>query len=303
MGTVSVDVDHGEMFANAMADEPEAVGTETEAVETAQEPSPEPQGQQPRAPNGQFAAKDQQVEPQAIAPTDPTVTQAAPLAEKGQPGWVPEWRMGEVTRERNEYRDRVAQIEAQLRQFQAAQQTQQQAQPQQPTPDLYEDPNAYFRHVAQPMLEQQARTIRGEMSLQFAQMQNPEGFAKAYQALEQRLGAGDAQLKARIGNSQNPGAELMRWHQEQELFQTTGGDLQGFLAKQQEQLLKDPAFLAKAIEAAKAQQQPGNGVNGRATPNKVNLPPSLSRLPSSSGNGDDDGDMSDAALFRHAAAR
>jgi hypothetical protein len=75
----------------------------------------------------------------------------------------------------------------------------------------------------------------------------------------------------------------------------TGGDIAKFKDKILADAMKDPTFQAKVIEAARG-QPPGTRPN-------IQLPPSLNKTSGSSGSGADvtDADMSDRALFQHAA--
>ena len=59
---------------------------------------------------------------------------------------------------------------------------------------------------------------------------------------------------------------------------------------------------AAELQQQQAQQAPASRQqsNGRPQGSIVKLPPSMSRIPASQLDGDDDTDMSDAALFRHA---
>ena len=91
----------------------------------------------------------------------------------------------------------------------------------------------------------------------------------------------------------------MRWHRQQRLYETTGGDLEGYLTKRQEELLNDPAFLAKAADKIRA----GAGVQSRPTANVTQLPPSLNKIASAAPTSDDGDDLSDAGLLKSALRR
>jgi hypothetical protein len=107
-------------------------------------------------------------------------------------------------------------------------------------------------------------------------------------------------LAARMRTSKNPASVAMDWHKNQRLVQETGGDLNAYREKISGDLLKDPAFLAKALEAARTQAGAAPATGRPA----INLPPSLNKASGSgASNAADTETMSDRELFRHSVAR
>ena len=100
--------------------------------------------------------------------------------------------------------------------------------------------------------------------------------------------------------SRDPGKTLLEWHRQNKTMQEVGNDLTAFRQREQERLLSDPAFLAKAIEKARASAQPSPGARPASA---VNLPPSLTRATNASADlAADDNDLSDEGLWRQANA-
>jgi hypothetical protein len=279
------------LFEAALSDEPPA--TEAVAVEPAPEDPPAEQEGQPRDEHGRFAPKA--IEPEAPAPA-PALSQPEPQPDHRIP--LTELlnereKRQKFERELEETRRQNEALQAQWQQFQAQQRQQQQPKPE--VPDIFENPQGYQSHIEQ-TFNQRMREQELNFSLRLAHVQYKKDFEEAYAALNQRGQMGDNSAVRAIVDSPDPGEALMRWHRQQKLYEATGGDLEGYLTKRQEELLKDPAFLAKAVEAVRAQQ--GNGQNGQRP--AVQLPPSLSRIPSAAASVEEAGGMSDAALFAQA---
>lgn len=244
------------------------------------------------------AAEDEQQEPVA-AEVAASETQAERPAVDDSAPLVPSWRLREINEEKRTLADRLAALEAEK----ATWQRQPQVQPPPPPaaaekaarPDPLLDPEGYAKAVRDELREEML-SERREESLQRAAEANPEEFKAAYAAAQQQV---DPALKARMQASRDPGKTLLDWHRENKVKAEVGSDPNAWLEKKLEERLKDPAFLAKAVELARGSAQPQN--NGR--PN-VDLPPSLSgasrsasSLSSTVGN-----DLSDEGLWEHANA-
>lgn len=164
-------------------------------------------------------------------------------------------------------------------------------------PDPLLDPEAYEAYLEK-KVEDRILNDRREESLQRAHKVYKEEFTEAYAAAQKQIDPG---LIARMQASRDPGETLIEWHREQKTRAEIGNDLNAFRQREQERLLSDPAFLAKAIEKARGvaqaqPQQPG-------TPPAVSLPPSLTRATNASAvTSADDNDVSDEGLWRHANA-
>lgn len=103
-------------------------------------------------------------------------------------------------------------------------------------------------------------------------------------------------LSFQMRQSDDPVGVAMNWYRQHKLHLETGGDLTAYRTKLQDQLLKDPEFQKKAMEAWRVQaSQPGQQP-------AVQMPPSLNKATGSAGNEQSEGgDLSNESLW--AAAR
>jgi hypothetical protein len=234
---------------------------------------------------------------QAAAETDQEATAEA-TAEKPPIPPKPEWRLREDAE-----RARAAEAElaneraekAALRQrLEALERPAPKTEATKPTrPDPLLDPDGYAAAIRQELREE-VLNERREESLQQAAEADPENFKAAYALAQQRV---DPALKARMQESRNPGKTLLTWYREQKTVQEVGNDPSAWLESKLAERLKDPAFLAKAVEAAQnSARQPPQQTNGRP---RVELPPSLSSASRSNAAArTDNTDVSDSELFR-----
>jgi hypothetical protein len=305
-----------DLYDHATSDVP-ASTPESQAPAEAQAPEPEPQAQpdeRPRDEHGRFAPKlDPRVRGDATT-QQPAQTEQPPAQQQRQPEdhRVP---LAELHRERERAQraeaeaNQMRQAWAQWQQMQAlqAQQAQQAQQPQQPPQTIFDNPDDWIRqNVVQPL--QQEMHVRemqrtDKMSRRFANHQF------GTQAVETALNdltrirntpQGDA-IFNQIMNDGHPYGALVEWHKEAvaeyQRRREIGSDVNAWKQKYGEQLLNDPRWQAAAIERARAaQQQQGNGNR----PPNVQLPPSLSSMPASSGRLEDQGDLSNDSLYRFA---
>lgn len=291
---------------------------------------------------GRFKAKgsdtqDQPVEaeppkqetPVEAAAQDPAPAQQPPAREDDD-GKIPSWRMREIREARDAERARAEKAEADARQAVfAAQQMQnalaamqQQLQalqnpPKTPaaTPNMFEDPDAYTGHWEQRFASQQEtfqkqlRQMRLENNLSITAMVHKDDFQPAYDAFTQAVAGGDRVLAQRVFSSADPGGAMVAWHREQSTLKEIGGDPQSYVQRKLDEALKDPAFLAKALEAARAQASgqpvaPATPAQPAARPNTVTqLPPSLRSVPGASASADSSGldRLSEEELFNSIA--
>lgn len=247
----------------------------------------------PKAPEAPMAvAQDATLQPEAESEPNQPETDAR----------VPSWRLAEESQRRREAEQQLNQIRSEFRdmQTQFMQMAQMRQQPQQQEPiDPFADPQGFVQNL-QSTFEQRLRERDLQHSLQFARFAHKDTFDRAYEAfVDYAHRTRDQATYQRVMQSADPGEALVQWHKEQELHRELGGtDLKSFLAKREEELLKDPAFQAKVIEAFKATQQaqPSSAV--------TNLPPSLSRATSAAPNFDPgDDDVSGEGLYRYATAK
>jgi hypothetical protein len=303
---VPLEISSSELFSGATEPEPRQ--------EAAPEREPENDGQ-PRDEHGRFAPKTEQEEPvaPAAAQQEEPVQQPQAPTDDDKSGHVPSWRLRQETEERRAFEQRW-QEEARQRailqqQFADAQRRiEQLQQPKQDPVDFYADPEAAFKQRLNPLEERQARfeqSMRLTVSRAMAiATHGAQAVSEMDQALEKAsrenhpdLPALTAQLRA----SDDPVGVAIQWHKRSKLLEETGGDLTSYRQKALDDALNDPAFLAKAMERARAQasgqQQPGSRP-------AINLPPSLNKAPGSGVTNTelDDADMSSGSLFKNAVS-
>lgn len=292
MATEAIDigVSDQDLFNEANADEAPA----DEAVAEVAEGEPEQDGQ-PRDEQGRFASTAE-AEPEPVVAADPPAT--PPVDDNA--AMVPSWRVREINEEKRALADKVAAFEAERLQWQQRQVTN--PQPAQPAPqaparpDPLLDPEGYAAAVRQEIREEML-SDRREQSLQNAHKTYKTEFEEAYAAAQKQV---DPVLKLRMQNSRDPGETLIEWHREQKTRAEVGTDLNAFRQREQERLLSDPAFLAKAIEKARGVAQPQTQPGQPRQAPAVSLPPSLTRATTASANASADDDVSDEGLWRHA---
>lgn len=285
-----------ELFDQALNDTPpEPVAEAT--PEASPEVAPEPQVSQedrPRDEKGRFSPKEAAAPvetPQAAAPQAP--------APKDQDHRVP-------LRELLDTRERAQRAEAEAAQLRAwAQQlARQQAQAQQPQDaqqqTIFDNPDQYLAQRVISPLQQWGQVgmmqIKDGLSREMANQQFTETVvneALADMARYRNTPQGSFAYQ-QIMSSGHPYGALVKWHQAVKMQQEIGPDPKAWLQKQLDEKKKDPAFQAEILKAVREQQQ------GSGRPPQVNLPPSLSSVPAAAGRLEDQGDLSDASLFKFA---
>lgn len=147
-------------------------------------------------------------------------------------------------------------------------------------PDKFADPEGYDTWV-----EQQIAAARNEtredfsrrlvnMNLANTREVHGEKFDAAYQGI---LTAAQTEPEARLAiqkiwHSDNPGAELLRWHRDRETLREVGADPVAYRKKVADEtraaLLADPDFRKEMLAGLKAEAG-GNGVNGNGAARHV----------------------------------
>lgn len=284
-----------ELFEAALTDEAPEIN-ETPAEQ------PEQIEGQPRDENGRFAPKAQ-AEPEPQPETPAASPQAAPKDE----AHVPSWRLREV-REEAERRVEQARAEEAARWQRQLEMLQRQSQPKPepaPVPDVFENPNGFLEHgVRQAVdpIKSEIGQLREFYSRRDAEREHgPEKVKAAYDWIAQGLAQRDPEAVAtyqRAMQSMHPFGDLVTAHQQRTVYQQIGSDPNAWFGKTlEERIASDPKFAGELLQKLQqSTRQPGNP----QAQSKINLPPSLSRVPASQGAADDDTDVSDAALFRHA---
>ncbi|MGF6434334.1 hypothetical protein [Bradyrhizobium elkanii] len=242
----------------------------------------------------------QQADTQATSQDQPTDADRQQIDDNAP--HIPSWRLREVNEERRRFAEENERIKAELaelRRTSQQQRPQEQAKPEKAKPDPLIDPDGYERYLEEKFDARQLATHR-ENSLRLAARTYKEEFQEAYHAAQQKV---DPALNAMMQSSDDPGETLIQWHRQQKTMQEVGHDPKAWLEKQIEERMKDPAFLAKAVELARgiAQQRPSGQNNGRP---KVELPPSMtgaSRANAALRSQDANDDVSDRELFEQIA--
>lgn len=299
----------------APAAEVESAPQETEPVAEA---APAAQAQPAVKPQDQ----QQPAAPEAVEPQG---------KEQGDAAGVPPWRLRELREARDAERTRAAKFEEeartarvqselmqrQLRELQT--QIQQLTAPKQEPVDPLADPDRFVGTIEERLaaernaFQTELRKMRLENNLALTASLHKDTFPKAYEAFTQQVeGQNDRALAARVFGSSDPGGAMVSWFRERETLREIGDDPSAYRQKALEEALKDPAFLARALEAAKAQATGQPAPTGQAAPaaqsrpNTVTrLPPSLRSTPGSAASGDGSGlqHMSEEELFNAALAR
>jgi hypothetical protein len=296
-----MDIDDKELFSSAMADDqiPEA------AEQPADAPAPETPRQEdrPRDEHGRFAASRQAA--QEVQGDQPE--QAAEVPQAKEEANVPSWRLREV---REEAERRIAEERAQWqRQFEMLQRQNQPKPEPKPAPDLFENPNGAIEYGVQQYVDPQIQQMREELAqLKAAAVSEREETSRelavekygedvvrsAYTWIAQGIQSRDPNVVHAYNQAmqaRRPFEVIVQAHKEMSLMQQIKAA--GGVDQWREQQLA--AGQPQAQQSSSRQQS-----NDRPQGSIVKLPPSMSRIPASQLDGDDDGDMSDAALFKHA---
>ncbi len=292
--------DDKDMFASAMSDDPVDL---PDALEPPQEAPAEPDaGGVTRDDKGRFVAKQQDDPADATGQPDQPETQTQEPAREKDHG-IPPWRLREEAEARRAAEQRAAQHERELAEVrQALAQMQKQSEPQQPAPDIFEDPNAFVDHGVRSAID----PIKSEISQlrefysqrEAIREHGAEKVKAAYDAIGNGLRSRDPEATAvyqRAMQSMDPYGDILKWHQKQALFSQIGTDPNAWFEKQMEERMKDAAFQTKLFERLRGQAQ--------QRPSATQLPPSLNRATSASAPLDDDDDGSEAGLLKSALRR
>ncbi|CAL8974451.1 hypothetical protein RHODGE_RHODGE_03318 [Rhodoplanes serenus] len=279
-----------EIFDAALQADPAPVTDVTDQGHGQPQAPDQPEPGLTRDERGRFAGKAEPApEPSAPEPQPRDQDHRVPLRELLDERERRQTLAAEIAEERRQRET----LQRQIAEMQRA------SQPRPHTPDIFEDPHGFIGQVEQ-RFEERLRAQEANFSLRLAHRQYGEEFEAAYESLIKAGHAGDRIAVQRVMAAADPGEAVVKWHRERQMVEKTGGDLDGYLKKREEELLSDPEFLKRVGEKLRAQQA---STPGRPAP-VVNLPPSLSRTPSAAPAASDGGDdMSDAGLFRHAVRR
>lgn len=286
--TTVVDVDNADMWAHATA--PEPVKEETPA------PEPEAKPERSRDELGRFAKAET---------TEAPPIQEQPEQKPPEEAAVPSWRLREIREERDAASKRFEELQKQYaadRQTMAELQRQLQEvqKPKQEPIDFFQNPEGAIQQRLTPYEERFAR-LESTMKLNSSKalavaMHGKDAVAEMETAIEQAMASNHPDMRAlgaQMSVSDDPVGVAMNWFQREKLHRETGGNLASYKQKLADELLKDPAFLAKAIESAKGQAQ------SSSQPPPIKLPTSLSKGTAAAA---DDNDDSNEGLWRFATA-
>lgn len=224
------------------------------------------------------AEQQQQTEEQATTSQEAETETTELTAEKPPIPPKPEWRLKEDAEARRAAEAELANERAEKAALKQRLDALEQANKPKPAqkeeeddgPDPLLDPKGYKKHVREE-IRTELLNERREESMKAAREKDAAAFDEAYQASLEAMRSGDVTIRARMHSSRDPGRTLIEWHTEQKAIREVGADPNAYVQRKLEEALKDPAFLAKAIEASKAVAQTQQS-NGRP---KVELPPSL----------------------------
>jgi hypothetical protein len=279
-------MDDKELFEAAVSDTPVETATET----------PEVQTDQPRDDKGRFAAKaeDAEQEVEQVAQTE-----QKPVEQKPDEAHVPSWRLREE-REAREAAERRAQEERaywqrQLQEVQARLPKEAPARP-----DMFENPDGFVEHgvrqAVDPVKSELQATREFYSRKDAIREHGQEAVKAAYDALAQGLNNRDPEAVAtyqRAMSSMDPYGDIVTWHQQRAVYSQIGKDPNAWFEKTLADKLSDPTFAGSILQKIQQTSNPQRT-------NIVQLPPSLSRVPAAAPRVDDEGDLSDASLFKYA---
>jgi hypothetical protein len=287
------EMDDEELFSSANADDSTPEVTEQPATPEA----PLAQDDRPRDEHGRFAPK------QAETTVDTPPHQAVPQAPQEADGDVriPPWRLREMREERDAINQRYLDTQRQLEMLQR-----QMPKPEpKPAPDLFENPNGAIEYGVQQYVDPQIQQMREELAqLKAAAVSEREETSRelaiekygedvvrsAYTWIAQGMQSRNPDVVHAYNQAmqaRRPFDVIVQAHKETSLMQQIKAA--GGVEQWREQQLSQPQQ-----QRQPSSQQP-QGSN-------IKLPPTLRSVPSArSSGGDDDNDMSDAALFRHAS--
>jgi hypothetical protein len=199
---------------------------------------------------------------------------------------VPSWRLREVreareaaerkaeeaTRERFALQTQLQQMQAELQKLQA---------PKSEPVDFFADPDQALQQRLTPFEQRFAKLEQDVRLSSLVQRRlpftGPPTVAEMEQSIEQAMQKNHPDingLAAQMRTSSDPVGVAMNWYKRNKLWDVTGGDPDAYKSKVLDEALKDPEYLQKALEAARAQAGAAPG----SRPN-IQLPPSLSRAP------------------------
>jgi hypothetical protein len=207
-------------------------------------------------------------------------------------------------------RDRRRQAEQRLQEFEAERQRVQE-QPIDPImrPDEYFDRR--FAAAVDPLRRQFTMQLANANKALAAAQHGPELVEEAQKAFDAEVAAGRLHPAehARVFTAANPFQAAVEWHNNRRLVAEVGNDPKAYRDRLLEEALSDPAFLGRALEAARAQasgrpmtvapqrQAPRASTVPAQAAGRTPLPPSLNRQGPPGGQPPPLGEAPDADLY------
>jgi hypothetical protein len=206
-----------------------------EPVPAATEPETKPQpAEPPRDERGRFAAEHPEAPPQAVEPEAKVKQDDAP----------PQAPVAAVTAERAKRQDaeqRLAQMEAELRELRR-----ERAAPKQPTepeapPDWFANPDDAFRHRVREAVDPIQSSLMFNARLIAEQVNGADNVAKAVEEFDAAVAAGkvDPGERQRIMTSPNPFHDAVHWHKRQQTLAEVGEDPEAYRARIKAEILAE----------------------------------------------------------------
>lgn len=276
-----------EMYDSAVADE----------APKEEPPTEEPKEGRPRDEKGRFASKEPEAPQEEPPQEEPQTTQEEQPKEE-RSDHIPSWRLKEEADAKREAIERATKYEAELENLKRQMwqmQAESQQKPQEEPIDIFADPDAYQSQVNQTM-EDRFRAMEGNFSLRLAAYRYGDTFNEAWQDMINRTMSGDDSFRQQVMRSPDPGETLVQLYQRERVISEVGRDPTEYKNKVLEDALKDPQFLAKAIEAAKAT------AGAQPSSTKVELPPSLNKATAAQ-SPERAQEMTDSSLYNYATGR
>jgi hypothetical protein len=250
---------------------------------------------------------DQQQQPDTVKPQDQPKPEPQQREQIDAP--VPAGRLREESEARRRAERERDELRGQLEAFQRFQQRPQQQPAQQPQKvDLFENPAGFVQQEVSPLFDQfraELQRTREAMSLDNAiSRHGEEKVQSARAALEQGMQRGDPNAWAtyqRAMSSHDAYGVITKWHNDREVLNSIGGNLDNYRQRVLEEALKDPEFQKRVIESAKGQASAAGATTFRPAQSKVPTMPSLSNI-GAGGSDEQIQEPSDEQLFRAAVS-
>jgi hypothetical protein len=246
----------------------------SEPAPAASPANPEPQAEpaQPRDDHGRFAGKEGAAPENPEAPATPELTDG-----KKQSDAQPHAPVAAVTAERAKRQDaeqRLAQVEAELKEMrrQSAPKPQAPAAPETP-PDWFANPDEAFKHRAQEVINPVQQSLMFNARLIAEQVNGADAVANAVEAFDAAVAAGkvDPTERQRIMSSPNPFHDAVHWLKRQQTLAEVGEDPAAYRERIRAEVLaelqgqgKQPATPAQPVATTPAPVMPSNLANARS---------------------------------------